>query len=220
MATTALSTAFFQGVFAMSERLNALGADISGIDLLAVWYSESGVKNIKNTAGYPYGGFNQMGPDERKAAGYNGSFDDWVAMKGEDQLPYIEKFYLTAARGKASLYRDQVSLYLANAAPGIFIIYGGNLKYVVYGKNSAAYKANTGLDRAGKGFITVEDLGNRIIESTANPINKARWDEITLRYVQEAGDTTNRIAVLYRIPKKLPGLSDTGLKVILEESTR
>lgn len=187
-----LSDRFFDEVRAMAARMRAKGATITGADLLAVWLLESGVRNVPNRQGYPYGGLNQMGPDQRRAAGFSGSFAEWLALDEDEQLPFVERYYENATGGRLSLLRDKGSLYLVNFLPA-YASHADEPDYVLARRKadddgseawrkahlSDIYAANRGLDTDGDGAIRVRDLDDAV--ERAQRGNAAYWRELTAR---------------------------------------
>lgn len=197
--TKHLSDEFFRGVRAMAAGFRAGGATTTAEDLLLVWLSESGIRNIPNGQGYPYGGLNQMGAQERKAAGFVGTLSDWIAMPASQQLPFIDRFYRSATGGKLSLMRDASSLYLINFTPA-FVSHAADPGFVLFRRNTAgplptdgedkwkpwrdahpsdAYAANRGFDRRKDGTIQVGDLGVALQAAAAR--SGAYWKEVQAR---------------------------------------
>lgn len=205
-----LSPAFLRAVGAMAALFQSRGARASAEDFLLVWLSESGIDSHRpNGQGAPFGGLNQMGPDERKAAGFLGTFGDFLALSPEEQLPYVQRYYENAvnggARGDFSVLADAASLYLANAAPA-FMSHAGDPDFVIFRRDPngpevgapesawAAWRAthkgdpyawNRGLDRRKDGTIRVGDLKGTLA-AAANG-QKPYWDEVRARLAAELG---------------------------------
>ncbi len=200
--TKHLSARFFPLVHAMCERFRAGGAAISDLDMLRVWKAESGVKNIPNAQGYPYGGLNQMGPQERRSAGFQGTFADWLALDCADQLPYVERFYVSATGGRFKLMRDAGSLYLINFLPA-YVGHAAEPDFVLARRDPAGplptdgedkwkpwreahkgdwYAANRGFDRRKDGTIRVGDMKSATDATASGPY----WAELAARMVAEA----------------------------------
>lgn len=206
-----LSDAFFAGVREMAARMRAGGATIRAEHLLAVWLAESGVKNIRNGQGYPYGGLNQMGPNERRAAGWGGSFEEWLALDPAEQLPYVERFYRNATGGRFDVLRDEASLYLVNFMPA-HSAHAGEPEFVLARRSPEddgsaewrnahrgdVYAANRGLDTDGDGTIRVRELG--AVVERAKRANAAYWAELTARLgeapASRVASTAGRVAAV------------------------
>ncbi len=179
--TADLTDAFLLGVRDMAARYRARGATAAAEDWLAVWDAESTIRNIPNHAGEPYYGLNQMGLTEQKNAGFTAGKDAWLALSLEEQLPFVDRFYESAAKmgGGPSVFRDAGSLYVANIAPGLighardpsFALYSyrpiagmpslhaSDAEWAAFNKtHSDPYAENRGLDRQKKGFISVDDM--------------------------------------------------------------
>lgn len=150
----------------MADRFRAQGAKATAEDWLLVWEAESGISNIQtrirdqNGNPLPFGGFNQMGPQERASCGFTSTLESWLSMTMAEQMPFIECYYRNAARagGGAHVFRDAASLYVANFAPGL-IAHAGDPDFALYKAPSQAYELNKGLDHGRKGFISVGDMG-------------------------------------------------------------
>jgi hypothetical protein len=202
-----LSDDFLRSVVSMAGSFRARGASVSAEDFLLVWLAESGIRNIRNLAGEPYGGLNQMGPQERKNAGFTGTFDQWIALPLTEQLPFVARFYEGAAQGHFDRFTDAASLYLATFAPafmahaddpsfplyryrpiaGMPAIRASEAEWATYNAtHSDAYAENRGLDVARKGFISVGDLRARLERTAAK---SARWASVSAR-VRELGGGT------------------------------
>lgn len=177
-ASADLSDTFLQNVIAMTARFQAKGAKASAVDFFRVWNAESGIKNIPNGLGAPFGGFNQMGPQERKNAGFTGTFAEWLALSPEDQLPFIERYYVSATLGHFERMLDAPALYLLNFAPAFgahaaepdFVLFRrdpngpepsapeANWKIWRDAHKGDPYAFNRGFDRRRDGTIRVGDL--------------------------------------------------------------
>ena len=201
--TAHLSPLFFRGVREMVEAFRARGATASGEDFLKVWNVESGINPAKpNALGAPYLGLNQMGPSERRAAGFDGSPEDWLALEAHEQLPYVRRFY--EAKDVSAL-RDAASVYLVNFLPA-YASHAGDPSFVLARRKDdapavdapesewAAYRAanrgdwyawNRSFDAGRKGWISVGDL-----KPAAEAGGRgAYWDEVRTRYYAESGDS-------------------------------
>lgn len=176
--TKHISDQFLRDVGAMVDRFRGKGAKASAEDFLLVWLAESGIKNIPNAQGAPFGGLNQMGPDERKAAGFVGSFSDWLLMPLETQLPFVERYYVNATGGRFERMTDAPALYLLNFAPA-FAAHAAEPDFILFRRvegsplvtapeaewkvwrdahHNDAYAWNRGFDRRRDGTIRVGDL--------------------------------------------------------------
>lgn len=170
-----LSDDDLRAVIAMNQRFVDQGAKTAAEDFALVWTSESGIRNIQTGYVAPNGvrdthaGYNQMGPDERAASGFSGSLTDWLSLTLSAQLPYIESYYrrAAAAGGGPACMTGASALYLANAAPA-FMAHAASPGYVIYPPGSAAYAGNKGLDRAGKGYVTISDLTSALASVAGN----------------------------------------------------
>lgn len=187
--TADLTDAFLLFVIAMAGRFRALGALTTVDDWLRVWTFESGINSHRpNGAGAPYGGLNQMGVNEQRAAGFLGTMADWLSLSNEEQVPFVERFYLNAVRngagGDFSALVDAGSVYVATFAPAFLGSARGNGAARLYSAPSAQYEANKVFDRDGKGFITPDDLR----ASVAPFDNQARFREVKARVAALGGE--------------------------------
>lgn len=205
-----LSDDFMRAVVAMAEDFRTLGAQVTAEDFFKVWLAESGIDSHRpNGQGAPFGGLNQMGPDERKAAGFVGTFADWLALDPLSQLPFVRRYYENAVRGGAGgdfrVLRDAPSLYLVNAAPA-FISHAGDPEFVIFRRDpkgpevmapesewaawrnahrSDPYAWNRGLDTNKDGTIRVTELGAVLDGATRG--SAAYWDEVRARVTALGG---------------------------------
>jgi hypothetical protein len=209
-----LSPGFFAGVRAMAARMNARGASIEPADLLAVWLAESGIRNVPNRQGYPFGGLNQMGPNERRSAGFVGTFADWLALTCEGQLPYVERYFVNGR--DVSKYDGAPALYLVNFHPAD-LAHANEPDFVLVTRNPAGpmptapesewapwrkahpgdqYAANLGLDTNRDGTIRVGELG--AVLTAAQRGNAVYWSEVLARLGadEEAPTSVVRSAVV------------------------
>jgi hypothetical protein len=185
--TPDLSAGFFRGVAAMAERMREKGAGIDGDDLLAVWNAESGVRAaIKNGAGAPYYGLNQMGIEQMRAAGFSGDAAAYMALGAEGQLPYVERYYTNATGGRLNLLQDSADLYVANFLPAFLPQASRDPAFVLTSQANDPhgwYRWNTGLDVDKDGTITKADLKRAIGRAQQSD----RWLEIRRRFHAESG---------------------------------
>jgi Transglutaminase-like superfamily len=217
--TSNLSDTFLANLVAWVETLRAKGARVSGLDFLAVWQNESGIRSdIANSLGFA--GLNQMGPTERAAAGFTGAITDYTALSPEAQLPYVQNYYASdvASFGKGdwSVLTDAGALYLINFMPA-YIGHAGDPSFVLARRTpgddgSAAWLAahhgdiyanNRGLDVGGKGWIEVGDMG-KVVRRTINAI-PAKWAELAGR-MGAAGDPAE-------LPEPVSALTTIGVLV-------
>lgn len=185
--TSDLSPAFFRGVRAMAERMRAKGATIDGDDLLAVWNAESGIKaSVPNAAGAAYYGLNQMGKTQLRAAGFNGTPAEYMALPAEDQLPFVERYYTNATGGRLDLLKDSAHLYVANFLPAYLPRVVADPSFVLADRANdphGFYRWNTSLDTDGDGTIVLADMKRAI----GNAQRTDRWIEARRRYFAESG---------------------------------
>jgi hypothetical protein len=190
-----LTQDFLLAVRAMALRFRARGATATAEDWLRVWLNESGINSHRpNGAGAPYYGLNQMGVKEQAAAGFLGTPADWLALSNEDQLPYVERFYVNAIRNNAggdfSVLDGPGAIYVATFAPA-FMRHASDPAFPLYSAPTGAYNANKGFDRDPvKGFITPADLARTVaaFDGMTNATG-VRWREVKAR-VAALGEAT------------------------------
>jgi hypothetical protein len=196
--TAHLSDAFFVGVKAMARRLAGLGASARAVDYLAVWLSESGLQPDAGVPGWPAVGLHQILRTQLRDVGWTGSGDDYKALSAEEQLPFIERWYVNRGPLLARV-EDVASLYLCNFLPAL-LPGGAALDRVLLrqggqglgGNEGRFYRDNVGLDADRKGFITVGDLVASV--ERAQRGRAAYWAEIVAR-LGEAPDTEATLSV-------------------------
>lgn len=186
--TAYLADAFFRGIVAMGNHFRERGATIEDEALLEVFLSESDVgPHIANSIGCL--GLNQICPTIKgqplsglRAVGFQGSREEYLALAGEDQLPFVQRFFDNTNGGKSyPLIRDVGSLYLCNFSPAFL---GKPDNFVMYrrvfdadGKpQPSTYEGNRTVDTGGKGWIEVGDMAKFCHRSSAGRI--AKWTEL------------------------------------------
>jgi len=155
---------------AMSERLG-----IFWPDLLRVMNLESGISPSAGLGvpGHAIGVI-QLMPANLQGVGWRGTREEFGSLSDFDQLPYVEKFLQPLAR--FNLHSDgrihqalfvPATLHLPELFPDRpdTVLAAANASGLPRGLNVQltdalvnAYHANSGFDRARKGFITVQDL--------------------------------------------------------------
>lgn len=201
-----LTPEFLAALHAMALRFQARGSKATAEDYARVWFVESAGlhSHVPNGAGEPFGGMNQMGPSERKAAGFTGSFAEWLALSELDQLPFVERYY---AAKPVQFIKDARGVYVATFAPaflpksgdpdavlyryapreGMPAVGASSAEWAAYNKtHSDPYGENRVFDREHKGFITVADLARPIMSIDGSP----RWKEIQARLRAIGGGST------------------------------
>lgn len=180
-----LSDGFFQGVRDMAARLRAFGVGASARDFLAVWFAESRLRPDAGGRGWPAVGLHQILVTSLPSVGWRGTVDEYRALSAEDQLPYVERWYLNLGPllGRVD---DVGSLYLANflpallpggAAPDRELVRRGGTRYG--GQEAIWYRDNAGLDVGNDGAITVGDLVAAV--ERAQRFDRAYWSEVEAR---------------------------------------
>jgi hypothetical protein len=125
-------------------------------DLLRVMSFETGGTfdpRVKNRAGSGATGLIQFMPETAKGLGTTP--DDLARVTPEQQLEYVEK-YLQPYTGQLGTLQDA---YMAVLAPQAI---GQAADTPLFTKGSAAYRQNAGLDRDGKGYVTVGDAAQMV----------------------------------------------------------
>lgn len=187
-ASSHLSDAFLRDLARYVGAMRARGMGVDGEDFLAVWLSESGINpHQPNNAGHAFYGLNQLGEFHFPAVGFRGSASDYLSLSADEQLPYVMRYYENATAGDVRLLRDRSSLYLVNFTPA-FVEHADEPSWVIAaegGPRQDIYRANRAIDRAGKGWIQVSDLGAFVDGATAG--RPGYWAEVVGRYRAVAG---------------------------------
>lgn len=153
----------FRQFAAMAQRLK-----MNPADLLIVLYSESSLqpwaRNPRDTSKPAIAiGLNQI--IRSTAHGLGLSDAQWQAMltmSVHQQLPIVERYFRSLAWvAKGHGFDSAAQVYEANFAPG-YLFKGSDPGTILYtkGKDGASYELNKGFDSAGKGYITLGDLGS------------------------------------------------------------
>jgi hypothetical protein len=204
-----VTMSFLRATAELARRLRLRGADLTGEDLLSVWYGESGI--LADSYGPPahrasheppagassnadglwdYGLNGLHGPAGLRAVGWRGTPEEYLALSAEQQLPYVERFYTLAVPASAWPYvHGARSLYAINAWPGYYAARPSAFlqdDYVIARRGKGAYYS--AFDFAGNGTNTPADIDRWIALRTTGP----RWEEIRERYWGESGDVENR----------------------------
>lgn len=179
-ASQELSSAFFRGLWQKAQDWKSKGMPAGPEIFLNVWANESGIRSDTSACNPPYNnaGLNGMGEQERGNVGFHDGFDAWVALTPEEQLPYVLRFFdqnIPATLGWSNVDRAG-TLYLLNFLPR-YMGHRNEPGYVLAARDGpngdnhpssqAWYKANSGLDFGGKGYIEVADM-DRAMASAAN----------------------------------------------------
>jgi len=169
--TSYLPDAFFKALIDVEQHFQSKGAKISGDDLLMMFLAESGCNpGIANSIGCA--GLNQI--CNLKAVGFTQGVQAYIALPGDQQLAYVQKYFDNVNRYPAMV--DVGSLYLANFNPGHL---GKPDSFVLYRQGDQAYALNKGLDFGNKGFIEVADMAKFMRASAAR--QPAKFTELRAR---------------------------------------
>jgi len=208
--------AFWPALVAMALRLGT-----SAADHLAVFWSESRL-NPRCIAVYPTrdgppsgrcyepgfeknvaaAGLNQMTAVAMDATGFpkvepfHARAKAYAELPPSAQLPYIERFHQTYA----SYIRGGGlgMLYVANAFPGLLAEAKKGPDVPLARKGTAIYAGNAGVDKGGKGYITLRDLESLAQEANKDPIFRAALAKLgdVAMTTSTASLTTRGLAVL------------------------
>lgn len=190
--TTHLSDGFFRQIVEMEREFQARGARVTGEDFLGVLKAESAVSPLAKNASSGCAGMNQICPTRAadplsglKAVGFNGTSDEYRSLSAEAQLPFVRRWFNTAAQGQFPALTNMGRLYLLNFAPA-HVGKPADFPLFVRGRDGNAYEFNKGLDREGKGFITPNDTDRFVHASLANNPKSglpafAYWNELRMR---------------------------------------
>ncbi len=127
-----------------------------------------GESELKPFAKAPTGavGLNQLTPAANSTAGISEEQRQMIPeLSVSAQLPIVDHFFKHIPWTMSGKPYDNVCmLWEANFSPGYMTSRGTSNDTVLYSKASepSAYEGNKGLDRAGKGYITVGDLCYRL----------------------------------------------------------
>jgi hypothetical protein len=197
-----VTSSYLRAVAELARRLRLRGADVTGEDVLSVQFGESGVTassygpkkadgSSANTDGlWDYGLIGIHGPAGLRSVGWYGTPEAFLALSNEQQLPYVERFYMNQVPATAWPYvHGARSLYAINAWPGYFATRPSAFlvdDYVIARKNQGAYYS--GFDFQQNGTNTPADIDRWIAQRTQG----VRWNEIRDRYWAESGEIENR----------------------------
>ncbi len=190
-----LSDEFFGELVDMCKRLDCKPHDLAGC-----WMSES---NVTTRAHNPAGatGLFQVIPSTLRGLGFQGDWKAFQALSDLEQLAWAEKYY----RPHKGRLVSMGACYLATFLPAL-MSHAGEPTFVLCGQHGPfafAYAGNAGaFDPHQKGWITVQDLTDRIERVTTGP----RWQEISdrIKVAMEARTTEPILPVAEEIAKGDP----------------
>jgi hypothetical protein len=168
-------------------------------DLIAVMISESGMNPSAVEKRYKGAGLIQFMPRTLKSLGFNGTWEDFIKLSGEDQLDYVKKYIEYNMKSHGVTFTSAAQYYVANLWPVALKLPGvkqGDLntkiieefpersgpnnefskKYFDLGVKikadfeSKAYKSNPLFDKEKKGAITYGDLHRQVQKNKQSPI--------------------------------------------------
>lgn len=189
--TAHLSSEFFGNVERMAQHFRDLGANVTALDFLNVWLSESGIGRAKHGhGGLDYHGLNMMMGSNLPGLGWTAGGHAFGEADPADQIAYVQRFYEQMTR--AFLANDYAkldgasTLYLINFLPA-YAKHGGEPDYVLTrkGDRSGWYEDNPVFDPEHKGWIEVADMGRQLERVKAQ--NAAYWAEVEARALAEGG---------------------------------
>lgn len=136
-------------------------------DLAAVLYLESGLRSsavfVNKETGNPVAkGLNQLILPTAKSIGM--TEEEWNVLETrppEEQLEWVEKYFLKAGGGKPRNWTSAGHLQVANFATG-YASKGSDPNAVIYRSPDKRYEMNKAFDKEGKGYITVGDVTRSI----------------------------------------------------------
>ena len=136
--------------------------------LLPVLYTESGFQSVQNLAGAPYYGIGQTSGAYLESRGIDPQA--FLAMPASQQLAQGVAPLMASNIREFGELNSGVETYLANFLPA-FLKGSRSLSTVIAtrGDGTSFYESNYGLDRAGKGTITIGDLAYRVQQAAAKP---------------------------------------------------
>jgi hypothetical protein len=157
-------------------------------DLLLVLAGESGLKPFAKA---PTGavGLNQLTPAANSTAGISEDQRQMIPeLSVSAQLPIVGRFFSNIPWTKAgNSYENTCMLWEANFSPGYMTSRGTSLDTKLYDavENPDAYKGNKGLDKEGKGYITVGDLCDQLHSVAGHEVYQSalrRLNNVTGQY--------------------------------------
>jgi hypothetical protein len=190
MATKKLSSNFYKKLAEMSSRLGMNPADM----LLIMYLESAGTldSSIKSTSSNA-SGLTQIIPSTLRKI-FNGTPEEFRKLDADEQLPYIEKYFQEAIKGKKL---NSTQFYIANLLPAklsdpevinknrdAILAEKGNQKKYTEGRGltyDSAYRANPGLDFNKDGVLTYGD-----IEDFLNNLSKSSGYQKSLKDLQSA----------------------------------
>lgn len=133
------------------------------VDALATIMSrESGFKSAAENPlpGQTAVGLIQFTASTLTRLGWTGTRDEFAALSGEAQLPYVERYFAAAFPHAPE---RPVDYYLAvlGQPPGL------PLEHVLWSAGDRTYEVNKGLDLDKNGVITVSDIANAVAQTMA-----------------------------------------------------
>jgi hypothetical protein len=165
-----LSNQFFIDIQQTAKHLGVLPED-----LLVVMAGESGLNPHMNTGG----GHGLISLTQAAAGGAGvANLDQFSAMNGESQLPYIENYFRSASAGFP--YRNAFDLYFAEAATGTYANYRkrgyADANEIMY--QGGAWANNPGLDNYPILTQRHGDEISRDLKSLGYTATMAKWSAI------------------------------------------
>lgn len=186
-----LSSEFFRNVEAMASRMREKGAEVTAVDFLNAWLSESGIGKAKHGhGGLDYHGLNMMMGSNLPGLGWSLGGHAFGEADPADQIVYIERFYQQMVKaflkGDWSKLNNATALYLMNFLPA-YTKHADDPSYVLARKGEANgwWKDNPVFDPERKGYIEVADL-TRQLERVQKQYG-GYWPEVVMRAQLEGG---------------------------------
>jgi hypothetical protein len=154
----------------LAQMSNSLG--LKPEDVLAIMQLESGLNPQVPSKAV---GLTQFLPSSLRGVGFRGSPDDFRQLSGEEQLPYIERYFRTQLSLNGGPFKSAAQMYVANLWP-LALSYpdvkANNPNAIIISSHPEpnphrtvsidfeikAYYANRGLDLDQDGKITLGDL--------------------------------------------------------------
>jgi hypothetical protein len=154
----------------LAQMSNSLG--LNPEDVLAIMQLESGLNPQVSSKAV---GLTQFLPGSLRGVGFRGTTEDFRQLSGEEQLPYIERYFRTQLSLNGGPFKSAAQMYVANLWP-LALSYpdvkANNPNAVIISSHPEpnshrtvsipyeikAYYANRGLDLDQDGKITLGDL--------------------------------------------------------------
>lgn len=174
-ASQKLSDNFWKQFVDMSKRLGAKPEDLAKV-INSESRFDAHATNVQKGKVVAKGLNQLIKPTALKLGMTENEWNNYENESPEEQLKYVEKFFKLVGPNKKA-WNSATELYVANFAPS-FISKSSDPNVKLYSKEQGQnYLQNKGLDKEGKGFITISDMTkaiSKLPEHIIQAINKAK----------------------------------------------